>query len=63
VGRVGQGKNPCQKGDYQKLLPGTSNLPGGVFINFGNILVKVRGSGVKVRFRQGPPSGREIAIS
>ena len=35
--------------NFQKLLPGAINLPG-VFAIIGDILVKVRGSRVKVQF-------------
>jgi hypothetical protein len=45
VGRVEQGGIPCQ--DFQKLL---QQLTRGTFIDIPDILVKVRGSGVKVLF-------------
>ena len=49
MGRVDQGGNPCQKVDFQKLLPGASKNYG-VLNSIPGILVKVRGSGVKFRF-------------
>jgi len=55
----GQDGNPCQKVDFQKLLPGTINVRyGGVSNSIEDISVKVRRSGVKVRL-VGPRFGRE----
>jgi len=48
VGRVDLVGNPCQKVDYQKLP--VSEKIRGVLNNIPDILVKVRGSGVKFRF-------------
>ena len=49
MGRVDLGGNPCQKVDFQKLLPGARKIRG-VLNNIPDILVKVQGSGVKFRF-------------
>ena len=48
MGRVDLVGNPCQKVDYQKLP--VSEKIRGVLNNIPDILVKVRGSGVKFRF-------------
>ena len=48
MGRVDMDGNPCQKVDFQKLPGARKNQ--GVLNNIPDILVKVRGSGVKFRF-------------
>ena len=60
MGRVDLGGNPCQKVDFQKLLPGARKIRG-VLNNIPDILVMVRGPGMKVRFWTlfDPTFGRE----
>jgi len=57
VGRVEMGGNPYQKVDFQKLLPGTINLPGVFAMILGAFWCKSKGLGW--RFGFGPPFGRE----